>query len=672
MLTGPGVVLKLGLDFSQLMASWVMVLKFILTILILSSSFFTGGIILASIFRKGHANMSRLYMSDLTGAGLGVIFSILLMNIAGTDRATFLIAIPAIGLALFYAPRRGKLIPGILLIALFIALPFADKIIHKPKQERAEVIYDHWDAMAKLKVFKFSDDYWGLNIDNVANSPVIGFDGNWDRPDSLRHEAGIPVTTLIRQFESCTFLSLGAGGGADVMHALQEGATEVHAVEVNPHINRMMRKGFLKEFSGNIYNDPRVKVVTEDARAYVRKFENKFDVIYSLSSNTFAALASGSFALAENYLFTKEAFEDYYTSLSDNGFLMMEHQFYVPRMVSEVLWALRDLGIENPEKHLAVYNLPKMRRKVILLSKKPLQEETINTAIHPATAESYPYFHVLYPAADSIQHNPVNQIVLNGWESQQAKSPTDISPCTDNRPFIAQQGLMKNFSFEQVKKGITPYEFMGFPLAKVLIGIILIIVTLLILPLNLIPYFTKGEKLNTRGWFYFLSIGIAFMAVEVILIQKYTWFIGSSSYTFMSILFVLLASSGLGSYYSARFKNKTPFIVISVLILAEMFLFPSLLNYMTGLNTAFRIVVTLLLLTPLGFFMGMPFVKGTKLSGELVDWGFAVNGAASVLGSVLVLIPVFNYGYKIGLLLGLAFYLLAMLLLQKTFVARKK
>lgn len=344
-LAGPGIVLKIGLDFSKLMVSWIMMLKFVFVILILSSSFFTGGIILASIFRKGYANMSRLYMSDLTGAGLGVIFSILLMNVIGTDKASFLIAIPVIVLAFIYAPRWYKLIPGILLVASFAAIPFSGKIIYKPKKELAEVIYTRWDAMAKLKVFKFSDRYWGLNIDNAANSPVIGFDGNWDRPDSLRHEAGVPVKTLIKQFESCTFLSLGAGGGADVMHALQEGATEIHAVEVNPRINKLMKKGFLKDFSGNIYNDPRVKVVTEDARAYVRKFDNKFDIIYSLSSNTFAALASGSFAMAENYLFTKEAFADYYNSLSENGFLMMEHQFYIPRMISEVLWDIRIWGL---------------------------------------------------------------------------------------------------------------------------------------------------------------------------------------------------------------------------------------------------------------------------------------------------------------------------------------
>ena len=106
--------------------------------------------------------------------------------------------------------------------------------------------------------------------------------------------------------------------------------------------------------------------MTEDARAYVRRFENKFDVIYSLSSNSWAALASGSFALAENYLFTTEAFIDYWHALSDSGFMMMEHQVYAPRLVTEVVDALTRIGVDKPLDHFAVYDLPKMRRTMIL------------------------------------------------------------------------------------------------------------------------------------------------------------------------------------------------------------------------------------------------------------------------------------------------------------------
>jgi len=224
---------------------------------------------------------------------------------------------------------------------------------------------------------------------------------------------------------------------------------------------------------------------------------------------------------------------------------------------------------------------------------------------------------------------------------------------------------MKNFSLEKVKERLLPYEFQGFPLSKVIILVILFIVSILILPLNLLPYFKKGTKLKAAGWFYFFAIGIAFMAVEVVLIQKYTLFIGSSSYTFMTILFVLLASSGIGSLLSPKFKKHIPFLFITIWLLADILIFPYLTTSLASLSMLWRILITCLLVAPLGFFMGMPFVKGSAKTGELIDWGFAINGAASVIGSTLVLIPVFNYGFSSGLLLAIVFYLTAYFLLRK-------
>jgi len=665
MLVGPPIVLHLQLDFTQLLNNVWMLPKLVATIFILGSAYYTGGIVISSIFRKSHEAMPVLYMADLVGAALGVVVAVLLMNIVGTDKAALVIVVPVLVAALLSFSRWLKLIPIVLLFLSFMAMPYSSSLLTRPKEERAEVIYTHWDAMARLKVYQYSDDYWGLNIDDAANSPVIKFDGNFDRPDSLKIPFSIPATNLTTQFKSCRFLSLGAGAGGDVLQALQDNATEVHAVEVNPYINKMMTEGFLKDFSGNIYNDPRVKVVSEDARSYVRRFDNHFDVIYSLSSNTFAALASGSFALAENYLFTTEAFQDYYTALSPNGYLLMEHQFYVPRMVSEVLEALEREGVKDPAAHLAVYHLPTMRRHLILMGKQPLSESTIANAVYESNEENYAYYRQLYPAVDSVKHNQINQIILKGWEAMQEEASTNLSPCYDNKPFTAQLGLMKNMSFEKIKKRLLPYEFQGFPLSMIIVLVILLIVTVLILPLNLLPYLKEKAKLRAAGWLYFFAIGIGFMAIEVVLIQKYTLFIGSSSYTFMTILFVLLASSGFGSWMSPKFKKQVPFIVILLWLIADVFVFPHLMSALAGLGLFWRILITCALVAPLGFFMGMPFVKGSEKAGELIDWGFAINGAASVIGSTLVLIPVFNYGFSSGLLLAGVFYLIAYFLLRK-------
>ncbi len=662
-LAGPPVVFHIGLNFTQLFSSWAAVGKFVLTIALLGAPFFLAGIALARLFKENHQNMPRLYMADLLGAGLGVLVAILFMNQWGTPLATALICLPLLLAAFIAARRTARLLPVLVMILLVFVGYKSDTFIDMPREERAPVIYKHWDAMAKIKIYDYGEEARGINIDNAANSPVYAFDGNWDRPDSMKFGFGINVEYLVQQHNPCTFMSLGAGGGTDVLQALQEGASEIHAVEVNPHINWLMTKGDLADFSGNIYNDPRVRVITEDARAYVRRFKNTFDVIYSLSSNTFAALASGSFALAENYLFTKEAFEDYYDALTEHGFLSMEHQFYMPRIASEALQALRERGVKNPEEHIAIYDLPRMRRNLLLLSKAPLTEEIRQNAYGKLTPENYGEIHLLYPAPDSTADNLINRIVTQGWENVAADAKIDISPTDDNRPFTAQLGLWKNLDFSNMKK-VLPYEFFGFPLSKLIITIIMLIIAVLILPLNLLPYLTKGKKLRMAPWLYFFAIGVGFMVVEVVLIQKYTLFIGPSSYSFVTILLTLLLSSGIGSRFADKFSNKAPFIGILIWLAFEILLFPRLTYALSGLEMVPRMAVTLLMIFPLGFFMGMPFPKGAQKVRELIDWGFAVNGAASVLGSAAILLVSFNYGFNIALMLGGFVYLLAFALIR--------
>jgi len=662
-LAGPPAVMHMGMKFSTLLNSWAMVGKLAATIVILSSSFFFGGIALAMLFRQNHFHMPRLYMADLLGAGGGVALAILLMNDFGTLMTVFLIALPIL-IAAFIASRRWlKVLPLLLTAAVVVLSVYADPLLTIKREERAPVIYTHWDAMSKLKIHDRGEGFRGINIDNVANSGVLQFDGNWDRPDSMRFEFGITVDYLIRQFDSCTFLSLGAGGGMDVMQALQEGATEIHAVEVNPHINYLMQEGDLAEYSGHIYDDPRVTVATEDARAYVRRFKNKFDVIYSLSSNTWAALASGAFALAESYLFTTEAYMDYWESLSDSGFMMMEHQFYMPRLVSEVMEALEREGVPDIKSHFAIYDLPKMRRNILLLSKRPLTDSLRYHAIHDLTPEVYEYIHLLYPAPDSTADNLINQLVLNGWESMADTIAFDISTCTDNRPFVAHMGMWKNFTWEPVER-LLPYEFYGFPLTKIILLVILVAVGVLVLPLNLIPYFTRGEKLRAAPWLYFFTIGMAFMVVEVVMIQKYTLFVGPSVYSVATILLTLLVASGIGSRFARSIDRKIVFPAIIIWLLLDIFVFGSLTTALGGAEMFTRMLVTALLIAPLGFFMGIPFPKGALKVGELVDWGFAVNGAASVLGATAIVLVAITFGFTAALLIGAGLYLLAYALIS--------
>lgn len=694
---GPGLVFAVAPDFSSLFSSWLTLSKLALTILILMSSYFFGGMALSLIFKLHHTDMPRLYMADLLGAGAGVVAAIIAMNVFGTLQASILVALPILLASVIVSRGAWRAVP-LLFVALVVALsPGADGWLGLKRTERAPVIFTHWDAMSKIKVYDYGPESRGINIDNVANTPVYRFDGDWAAVNEDSAEWGIDVSYLIDQFDSCVFLSLGSGGGTDVFQALVEGAKEIHAVEVNGYINRMMlvadTSGYVRpqppapdstaaadsattgeapqplmsiaEFSGHIFRDPRVKVVTEDARAYVRRFPHKFDVIYSLSSNSWAALASGSFALAENYLFTTEAFMDYWQALSDSGFMMMEHQVYAPRLVTEVIDALTRIGVDKPLDHFAVYDLPQMRRTMILLSRRPLTDDLRFHAFGALTEERFGQIHLIHPPAnDSVANHLIARIVNRGWRSVADSAAVDISPVTDDRPFVAQMGLWRNFTTEKRAK-VNPYaEFSGFPMAHAILMMVLAVTVLLAIPVNLVPYLRKGPRLRPVPWLYFFCIGVAFMAVEIVLIQQYSLLIGPSLYGIVTVLFTLLVASGVGSRMARSVSDSTAFLFIAVWVILDALFFGHVVSWAGDLSSGLRMLVAAVLIFPLGFFMGMPFPKGAIRVGELIDWGFAVNGAASVLGSVLVLMVAFAWGFSTALVFVAVLYLLAYALIR--------
>ena len=684
---GPVLVFRFGLDFSLLFSKWTMIGKFVATLVVLSSSFFFGGLALAMFFKNNHQEMPRVYMADLVGAGAGVALAIVLMNVVGTPLAVFWTPIPILLAAVWAGRGWTKILPVALIAATLVLGGSAERLLEANRQERAPVVYKHWDAMAKIKMYDYGGVWRSLNIDNVANTPVVPFDGDWDSflaDTTADHHWDIDVGYLIDKFDKCTFLSLGSGGGMDVFQALEKGAAKIYAVEVNPHINKMLLDGdpsgyivhdstvtdstgrliTLPEYNGRTYHDPRVEVVSEDARTFVRRHKNEFDVIYSLSSNTWAALGSGAFALAENYLFTTEAFKDYWESLSENGFLSMEHQVYMPRLVSEVMNALEQLGVNNPRDHFAVYNLPTLRRNLLLLSKQPLTDELRSRAFGELTPEIFQTRHLLYPPPDSVANNLVNRIVTNGWEAEADSAVLDISPCTDDRPFIAHMGLWRNLKKEQLGRVSQYAEFSGFPMSNVTLAIILAVVVVFLIPLNLLPYLKRTEKLRAAPWLYFFMIGAAFMMIEVVLIQKYSLFVGASVYSITTVLLTLLVASGIGSRFSRKVGDNAAFLGIAVWLALEIFVFRFLTGGLAGLGIVPRALVSAGLVFPLGFFMGMPFPKGTLRVGELVDWGFAVNGTASVLGATIVVGIAFAYGFSVALMTGGLLYLGAWALLS--------
>ena len=184
--------------------------------------------------------------------------------------------------------------------------------------------------------------------------------------------------------------------------------------------------------------------------------------------------------------------------------------------------------------------------------------------------------------------------------------------------------------------------------------------------------------MNISLFIYFLALGLGFMFIEIILIEKFILFLGHPSYSLSVILFSVLLFSGMGSWVSEKFPSdkagmkKSLVFILSTLICA-LFLYTLYLNpfmkAFLGSELFARVLLSALIIAPLAFLMGMPFPLGIKLTGlydkEVIPISFAINGVFSVFGSILSMVLALCFGFQSVLLLSAFIYLAALLSVLK-------
>jgi hypothetical protein len=183
---------------------------------------------------------------------------------------------------------------------------------------------------------------------------------------------------------------------------------------------------------------------------------------------------------------------------------------------------------------------------------------------------------------------------------------------------------------------------------------------------------------------YFIAIGLGYILVEIAFIQRFVLFLGHPTYALTVVVFLMLLSSGLGSLTSRRWIKHTihvrvPLLAVGAAIVILAFLLPTFLPSLVGLPFAAKLLISALLLVPLGFAMGMPFPVGLRAlagapaaglpaeessSENSIEWAWAMNAAASVLGSVLAIAIGIRFGLQVTLLCGAAAYIAAAMLLR--------
>jgi hypothetical protein len=165
------------------------------------------------------------------------------------------------------------------------------------------------------------------------------------------------------------------------------------------------------------------------------------------------------------------------------------------------------------------------------------------------------------------------------------------------------------------------------------------------------------------------------MLVEIPLIQKFILFLGQPLYSIAVILASLLIFSGIGSLIASNFSLETirnrlrlALIILCILLAVCIYSLPFIFNLFLGTAGILKILIALCAIAPPAICMGMALPIGIRLVEQdgphIIPWVWAVNGACSVLGSVLAWGISLNYGFNATLWTSAAIYLSACLIIS--------
>jgi hypothetical protein len=249
----------------------------------------------------------------------------------------------------------------------------------------------------------------------------------------------------------------------------------------------------------------------------------------------------------------------------------------------------------------------------------------------------------------------------------------NLLPPTDDKPYFFHM-LRLN---DALRFRFWNQPGVGYYLNAVFILIpLLVTVTVLTVLCILLPLWLKRDSGSFRQagplLVFFSAIGVGFMLVEISQLQRLMVFLGHPSYALSVVLFALLLSSGLGSLsstrmslLSARGPSLWPLLLLLVVLLVFGATTPLILNAYQGAITPLRILIATLILFPAGFLMGTAFPLGMNVAAirfpTLTPWFWGVNGAASVLSSVLAVIIALTFGISAAFWTGFSSYCAAAL-----------
>ncbi|MFW6184245.1 MAG: hypothetical protein ACOC8X_10655, partial [Chloroflexota bacterium] len=664
----------------------------------------------------------RVYGANLLGSAAGSLGSLPVLAALGGEGATVLAAVMGAAAGLLFLLHRGSIrdrlpatLAGTLLLFIvggmwlaiqrpsFLALRLSPykSLATLSQSLDARHVLTRWSASARVDVVESSTIHImpglsllsqaslppqaGLLLDGDNLMPINGVD-----PDSAQAAAladAMPQGVAYRLRPGSHTLVLDAGTGLDVLLALAAGSHNVTAVEENGLIIETVRDDY-REFTGGLYSDPRVTVVEQSGRVYARQPATQDAAVLIVAlTDPHRPVTSGAYSLTENYTYTTGAFADYLDTLSDDGLLVITRWLQTPpsesaRTFAMLAQALRAAGHDPAQQIIAFRTL---RTMTFIASPQPFTAEEIATVRDFLQGRNFDAVHF-----DGIREAEINrynvlpeaayytlfQDILRAPDATFEDYRYDIRPAMDDRPFFFHFFKWRQTPEILATLGTTWQPFGGsgyFVLVALLLLVLLASAVLIFGPL-LWQRRGRGERRRVsipywrlRVLVYFAGLGLGFLFIEVPLAQRFILVLDEPVTALAVVLFAVLLFSGLGSLTVPRWSLRW---ALGALVLLAA-LYPLLLEPFAALALRLpsltRIPLTVLVLAPLGYLMGIPFAGGLRVvehyDPSLVPWAWAINGSFSVISAVLAVMIALSWGFSAVLWLGAAAYASALLAL---------
>ncbi len=481
---------------------------------------------------------------------------------------------------------------------------------------------------------------------------------------------------------------VGAGGGADIGMGLFEKSRRVVALEMNPQVIGAM-EGALSGIGGNVYTQPGVEILNREARGYFAdKGGEKFDVIDVPVVDGFGAAGSGLYASQESYLYTVESVQGMMRRLAPGGVLCMTRWVRTPpreelRAFDLAVQALkREAPGADPSRRIVM--LRSWVTATILIFDQPISDGDVAAlrAFCKQRAFDPCYLPELSAKESNIYHVVAKddyfagaRALAAGGESREkyiAEYPFDIAAPTDDKPYFFHSfrwGALAKLK-EQMGAGSHAFLELGYlMLLATLVQTVILGILLVVAPL--LPGVRALGRVKGKGacMGYFLLLGLGFMLLEMGFVQKLVLYLAHPIYAAAVVIAAFLIFAGVGSVASSGRKisrrRTVGMAAGTVVVLGLLYLF--FLDWWLGLTLGWgiggRCVVAVATIAPLAFEMGHLFPAGLAEAGEseaeLIPWGLAVNGVASVAASAAAPLLAMEIGFSRLTVIALLCYALA-------------